>query len=186
MSHARSIAAALAAALLLAACGSMPSLDPRRWFGRDETPKPAAREVPGVDAPLRALGSSLTGTVRVRESGELLIVMVSVSGLKPGGTYRVVFHENGNCSSPNGFSAGAQWTPPGTRDAATRVVPLLHASTEGTALLTARLRGLRMGEGGMTNRGVLVYEGTEAETPRPSVPNNVVACGAFAKATSLF
>lgn len=182
----RYAAAALAAVLLTAACTSTPSLDPRRWFSREETPKPASREAPGVEAPLRALGSSMTGTVRVRESGELMIVMVTASGLKPGGTYRVVFHENGNCSSPNGFSAGPQWTPPGTRDAATRVVPPVHASTEGTGLLTARLRGVRMGDGGMVNRGVLVYEGTDAETPKPGVPNNVVACGAFVKSTSLF
>lgn len=182
----RVLSAGFLALSVLAACSSTPSLDPRTWFRRDETPKTAAREVPGVEAPLRNIGSSANGVVRVRESGDLLVVQVAVAGLKPGETYRVVFHENGNCTSPNAFSAGAQWSPPGAREAASRLIPLVNASSEGTGLLIARLRGVRMGEGAMVNRGVLVYEGMAAETPRPGVPNNVVACGAFVRSTSLF
>ena len=182
----RALHAAVAATFLVAACSSTPSLDPRRWFSRDEPTKAAPIEVPGVEARLRALGSSTNGVVRVRESGDLLVVQVTLAGLRPGATYRVVFHENGNCSSPNGFSAGAMWSPPGTREPATRVIPLINATTEGGALMTARLRGMRMGDGGMLNRGVLVYEGTVAETPRPGVPNDVVACGAFVRSTTLF
>ena len=176
----------MTAMLLATACSSTPSLDPRRWFARDEPTKAAPIEVPGVEARLRALGSSANGVVRVRESGELFVVQVSLAGLKPGATYRVVLHENGNCSSPNGFSAGATWSPPGASDPATRLIPLINATTEGGALMTARLRGVRMGDGGMLNRGVLVYEGTVAETPRPGVPNDVVACGEFVRSTALF
>jgi hypothetical protein len=53
-------------------------------------------------------------------------------------------------------------------------------------LMTARLKGVRMGDGGMLNRGVLVYEGNDAVPPKPGVPNNVVACGAFVRSTTLF
>lgn len=185
MSLVGSIFTSLALVGLLGACSSTPSLDPRRWFGRDDTPNPAVREVPGVEARLRGVGSAAGGSVRVRESGDLLVVLVVLEGVRPG-AYRVVFHENGNCSSPNGFSAGPAWAPPGAKDPATRLVPELNASTEGGGQLTARLRGVRMGDGGMLNRGVLVYEGSAATPPRPGVPNNVVACGVFVKSVSLF
>jgi Cu-Zn family superoxide dismutase len=186
MSFARAVVAMLAALLVLAACSGTASLDPRRWFGREEATKAAPPDMPGVEARLRGIGSATTGVIRVRESGELFVVQVNVNDLRPGGTYRVVFHESGNCTSPNAFSAGAQWSPPGARDPATRLIPLVHANSEGMVLMTARLRGVRMGDGGMLNRGVLVYEGTSAETPKPGVPNNVVACGAFVKSTTLF
>jgi len=171
--------------LLASACSTSQSWDPRRWFSKDDTSKPAVREVPGVEARLKGIGSAATGAVRVRESGELMIVQVELFGVTSG-PYRVVFHENGNCSSPNGFSAGAPWSAPGSRVSATQLVPVINTDSEGRGELVARLRGIRMGEGGMVNRGVLVYEGTAAEPPKPNTPNNVAACGAFVKMTSLF
>ena len=186
MSTLRPTIVALACAGLVAACTSTTtSWDPRRWFSRDETPKPAVREVPGVEARLRGLGSAAHGMVRVRESGELLIVSVELGGVSPG-TYRVVFHENGNCSSPSGFSAGAPWSAPGARAVPTQLVPIFNVNADGRGELVARLRGVRMGEGGMLNRGVLVYDGAIAVPPKPDTRNNVVACGAFVKSTSLF
>jgi hypothetical protein len=184
MSSFRPTLVTLALMSVVSACSTQ-SWDPRRWFSRDETPKPATREVPGVEARLRGIGSAANGMVRVRESGELLIVYVELGGVKPG-TYRVVFHENGNCSSPSGFSAGAPWSAPGSREPATQLVPIFNANTEGRGELVARLRGVRMGEGGMLNRGVLVYEGVTAVPPKPDIPNNVVACGAFVKSSTLF
>ncbi len=185
MSYLRVGLAMFVAAWLVSACSTPPSWDPRRWFSRDDTPKPVVREVPGVEARLRGVGSAAGGMVRVRESGELLIVFVELGGVKPG-TYRVVFHERGNCSSPNAFSAGSPWSAPGAREAATQLIPLFNANAEGRGELVARLRGVRMGEGGMLDRGVLVYEGATAVPPKPDTPNNVVACGAFVKSTSLF
>lgn len=185
MTAMRTLLAFLAVALLATGCTTSPSWDPRRWFSRDEAPKTAVRESPGVEARLRGLGSAATGIVRVRESGELFVVMVELGGVQPG-SYRVVLHENGNCSSPSGFSAGPPWSAPGARTPATQLIPIVNANSEGRGELVARVRGVRMGEGGMLTRGVLVYAGTTAEPPRPDVRNNVVACGAFVKSTSLF
>ena len=181
----RSTVAALAAALAVTACSGTASLDPRRWFSRDETPKASPRDEPGVEARLKGVGSAAGGTVRVRQSGDLLILLSVLDGVKPC-PYRFVLHERGNCSSPNGFSAGAPWAPPGAKDPATQVLPIMNVNSDGHGEMTVRLRGLRMGDGGMVDRGVLVYEGTAAQPPRPGVPNNVVACGAFVKATTLF
>ena len=173
-------------ALALAGCSSSgtKTLDPRTWFSKDETPGPKAREVPGVDARLRPVGSAISGVVRARESGDLLVIRVEIHNSKPGTLHRVVFHANGNCTSPNGFSAGAPWSPPGWKDPPQRLVPDLYTDTNGLGILTARIRGVRLGD--LENRGVLVYEGGFTEAPRPNVPNNVTGCGVFERAASIF
>jgi Cu/Zn superoxide dismutase len=182
----QSLAAAVVVPVVLAACAGsgQRTLDPRTWFSRDTTPGPAVREVPGVDARLASLGSAVTGVVRARESGDLLVVRIELTNSKPGTAHRVVLHANGNCSSPNGFSAGAPWSPPGWKDQPSRLVPDVYTNSEGNGILTARVRGVRLGD--LEKRGVLVYEGGFTEPPRPSVSNNVVACGVFERATSLF
>ena len=185
----RPLVPAILACALVAACSTSGSgtrtLDPRTWFAKDPGAQGATpREVPGVEARLRHLGSSLSGAVRARESGDLLIVRVEIHNVKPGTMHRAVFHANGNCSSPNGFSAGAPWTPPGSREPPGRVVPEIYTNTSGSAILTARLRGVRLGD--MEKRSVLIYEGSSTESPQPSVPNNVIGCGVFERASGLF
>lgn len=183
MRNARSFAAAFAALLLLGACTSTSSWDPRRWFSKDDTPAPATRELPGVEARLRNVNSAISGFVRVRESGDLLLVMVDLAGASPG-PYRVVLHATGNCTSPNGFSAGAPWSPPGWKESPLRLIPEAFAGGQGILQLTARVRGVRLGDA--LGRGVLVYQGTTPQVPQAGVTNNVVACGVFEQAKSLF
>lgn len=183
MRNARSFAAAFAAVLVLGACTSTSSWDPRRWFSKDDTPAPAARETPGVEARMRNVSSAISGFVRLRESGDLLLVMVDIAGGRPG-AYRVVLHANGNCTSPNGFSAGAPWSPPGWKESPLRLIPEATAGGQGIVQLTARVRGVRLGDA--LSRGVLVYEGITPQVPQPGVANNVVACGVFEQAKSLF
>ena len=175
--------AALAAAVLLSACSSTASMDPRTWFAKDATPAPKAREEPGVEARLKDMGAGVSGAVYVRESGDLLVVRLVMQTDRPG-TYRVVFHANGNCSSPNAFSAGAPWSPPGATASPGRLVPPAYAGTDGNVTLVARIRGVRMGD--LDKRGVLIYRGDDTTPPQPDVPNNVVACGVFTRATALF
>jgi hypothetical protein len=182
---ARSLLVVLAGVLALSACSGTSSLDPRRWFSREEPSKAAPRDQPGVEARLKGIGSAAGGIVRVRQSGDLLIVLSVLDGVAPG-SYRIVFHERGNCTSPNGFSAGAPWAPPGAKEPATRLIPIMNVNSEGHGEITARLRDVRMGDGNMVDRGVLIYQGTVAQPPRPNEPNNVVACGAFVPSTTLF
>lgn len=176
--------AVLAVTLALGACSTTPSWDPRKWFAKDEPPAPQAREVPGVEARLQSVNSSITGAVRLRESGDLLMIAVDLTNLNPG-PYRVVLHTTGNCSSPNGFSAGAPWSPPGWKEPATRLVPEIYGSGSGSiGELIARVRGVRLGDA--LNRGVLVYEGITPQVPQAGVPNNVVACGVFTPSRNIF
>lgn len=183
MRNFRPLAAAFAAVLVLGACTSTSSWDPRRWFAKDATPAPAARETPGVEARMRNVNSAISGFVRLRESGDLLVVMVDIAGGRPG-AYRVVLHANGNCTSPNGFSAGAPWSPPGWKESPLRLIPEATAGGQGILQLTARVRGVRLGDA--LGRGVLIYEGITPQVPQPGVTNNVVACGVLEQAKSLF
>jgi len=175
--------AAIAAALLLSACGTTASLDPRTWFAKDAPPAPKVAEVPGVEARLKDLRAGVSGTVYVRESGDLLVVRVVMQTDRPG-TYRVVFHDTPNCSSPNAFSAGAPWSPPGASAPPGRLLPAAYSGTDGNVNLVARIRGVRMGD--LEKRSVLVYQGEDTTPPKPDVPNNVVACGTFTRSASLF
>jgi Cu/Zn superoxide dismutase len=185
MTYVRSTIAIIAVAMLATACSTSTSWDPRRWFSRDQEPAAPVREVPGAEARLRGIGSAASGMVRVRETADYLLVQVELGGVGPG-TYRAVFHETPNCTSPNAFSAGPAWASPGTRTPPSQLIPLMNANIEGRAELVARLRGVKMGEGAMLNRSVLIYAGTSVDPLQPGVPNNVVACGVFVKATSLF
>jgi Cu/Zn superoxide dismutase len=173
----------LATLLTLAGCSSTSSMDPRTWFSKENVAAPKEREVPGVDAPLRPITSNANGRVRLRESGDLLVVSVELWNLNPG-SHRVVLHSNGNCSSPNGFSAGAPWSPPGWKESPTRLIPEVTANSSGNATMVARVRGVRLGDA--VKRSVLVYQGTTPQQPQPDTPNNVVACGVFEQATTLF
>jgi hypothetical protein len=172
----------------LAGCSTSASLDPRTWFKSEAEPPVSTRDVPGVEARLKAIAYPMSATVRIRESGDLMIVTFSAAGLTGGVPYRLVLHERGNCSSPNAFSAGAAWSPPKAPSGPATLIPVVYASTDGTALLTARIRGPRLGgdSSALLDRGVLLYEGDRIEPLKPDVPNNVIGCGAFVRATSLF
>lgn len=136
---------------------------------------------PGLVASLRGLASAVSGKVRVFDRGDGITVLVSGANL-PFGEYRVAFHENGNCSSPNGFSAGPAWAPVG-RSPATLIPPLNNP--DGNAEASVYVAGVHTtGENGLAGRSVMLYWG--AITPvQPGVRNNVIACGVFEPAQLL-
>jgi Cu/Zn superoxide dismutase len=113
--------------------------------------------------------------VRVIDRGDGITLLVSAINL-PIGQYRVAFHRNGNCSSPNGFSAGPAWAPEGKLPA-TLVPPLTN--TDGNAEASTHVAGVHTtGENGLAGRSVMLYWGT-IEDIQPGVRNNVLACGVF-------
>src|SRR5690349_8966982 len=75
--------------------------------------KPQDKTDYGQVAPLRPIGgSAIFGKIRVIDRGDGASVLVSMMNVPPG-AYRIAFNETPNCSSPNGFSAGAPWAPAG-------------------------------------------------------------------------
>jgi len=161
----------LLAALALAACSSATT-------GQLEAPK-GAQPVPGVEAVLlQKNGSAAQGDVKVMQRGDLLWVLVSLNNLPPG-PFRVVFHERDNCSSPNAFSAGRPWAPPGDPRAPTELLPVFAMGANGHGQMTLRLHGVKLaGPDSLAGRSVLVHAGdTAAPALVPDVPNAVVLCG---------
>jgi Cu-Zn family superoxide dismutase len=93
----RTAAVALAAGLAVAAagCHSMKAEKPARGF-----------------VGLQAMsGSTLKGTATFeRMEGNWISFRVEVSGISPG-LHAVHIHEHGDCTSPDGKSAGGHWNP---------------------------------------------------------------------------
>jgi Cu/Zn superoxide dismutase len=179
-------AAARMAALLvaltpaLAGCGAP----------RSTMPPPAASNLPdpkvgrsvGLLANLRSIGSAVSGKVRVVDRGDGVAVMIAVANLPP--VYRVAFHENGNCTSPYGFSAGPAWAPPGRSPE--KLAPLL-TNPDGNVETEFHVAGVHTtGENGLAGRSVMLYFGYDIDTVKPGVRNNVMACGVFEPAQILF
>jgi len=166
------IVRALGAASMLAACAPSGTAPPP-IVGVSEIP-PAA----GLVASLRGLGSAVSGKVRVIDRREGITLLVSAINLPPG-EYRVAFHANGNCSSPNGFSAGPPWAPAGLSP--TTLIPsFMTNSRDGTAESSAYIAGVHtVGENGLAGRSVILYAGSTITPAMPDVPNNGFACGVF-------
>jgi Cu-Zn family superoxide dismutase len=152
---------------LLAACGST---------GDAGAPKAAKAEVTVAEARfLPTGGSSLTGAAMLGAYDGGVQMRVNFNGRGPG-RYRVMIHANGNCSSPNGFSAGPPWAPPGV-PLAEEGFPILK--NDDSASYVVRLAGYRLtGPDGVVGRSVVVHEGgTGTIVAKADVPNDRIGCG---------
>jgi Cu-Zn family superoxide dismutase len=137
---------------------------------------------PNIEAKLGPIGgAAVTGAAILRAYDAGVMMTVNFNGPRPG-AYRVVVHTNGNCSSPNGFSAGPPWAPPGVA-----VVSLPLVKNDDSASFTVRLPGYRFdGPDGVLGRSVVVHVGaTGSLDAEPGVPNNRIACGVIGVPTSL-
>lgn len=88
------------------------------------TDAPAASAAPAAEPPKaepRTLdvnieaksGSKLTGKATLTEVDGGVKVVLSVEGVKPGGDHGAHVHEKGDCSAPDGASAGGHFNPQG-------------------------------------------------------------------------
>jgi superoxide dismutase, Cu-Zn family len=168
----RFIGLASIATTLLAACAS--TNDPA-------VPKGKA-EVTVAEARFRPIGgSSLTGAAFLHAYDGGVQMKVNFNGRGPG-RYRVMIHAGGNCSSPNGFSAGPPWAPPGV-PLAEEGFPILK--NDDSASSVVRLAGYHLtGPDGVVGRSVVVHEGGQGNiVARPDVPNDRIGCGVIGPAT---
>ena len=157
------IALAVALAGFLAACAS------------DEEAKKPPRD-PGVRAQLQpTAGSAIHGLVTFQPYQGGVDAAVSVWAGNAG-PMRIVIHSTGVCTSPNGFSAGPPWIPPGAKEPPT--IWIANTNNE-YGIASARLPGLKVdGPDGIRGKSVVVHLGTASSLDaQPGVPNNRVACG---------
>lgn len=173
----RAYALVAAGAVALTACGG--SVTVNTPFDRRAPVDPANPARYGLEAPLKALGSGISGKARVVDRGDGVTLSLSMINL-PQGPYRVAFGERANCTSPNGFSAGQPWAPAAAAKTPRDLVPPLYQSNDGSAEASVFLRGVHTtGPDGIDKRSIVVYSGPNVTDAQPDVPNNRIACGTF-------
>lgn len=131
---------------------------------------------PGVGARLRPTsGSSITGLVTFQPyDGGVTAAASFYAGVT--GNWLAVIHTTGLCTSPNGFSAGPPWIPPGATEPPT-IRMVTHDNDYASA--TMRLPGLKIdGPDGIRGKSVVIHLGTTGSLDaQPDIPNNRAACG---------
>jgi Cu-Zn family superoxide dismutase len=135
-------------------------------------------------------GSTVTGTVNFSRQGDKVLVVASVSGLKPG-AHGFHIHEKGDCSSGDGMSAGGHFNPGGhphghhgttTRHAGD--MPNLETNSYGNATLTMELDTISIGQGpaDILGRAVIVHVNQDDYVSQPvGNAGGRLACGVIQK-----
>jgi Cu/Zn superoxide dismutase len=171
------MAACMVALASLASCGSSGKSDPDALRAR----------VGGLVANLRSPSSAATGSVRVYDARAGVQVQLAINNLFPG-QYRIAFHESPNCRSPNLFSAGPPWAPPGAAKPAGELLPGFLANNEGSQTgYVAYVPGVFTDrEPTLRGRSVVIHWGTSVGEAFPGQPNNRIACGVLEWAEGAF
>lgn len=154
--------AVLPGLFLLASCGSPP--EPGSAASLPEAPAPPAATAPPEPLPTPTLtvpiearsGSSLTGTATLTATEGGVRVLVSISGVSPG-KHGSHVHEKGDCTAPDGASAGSHFNPGGHA----------HALPQGSPRHLGDLGNVEVGADG---KGVLelVAEGANLDPGDPA------------------
>ena len=155
--------------LLLAACGSMGQMGP------------------SASSRLEALGhSGVSGTATFVQHGDHVMARVIVSGLAPGQAHGFHIHEKGDCSAPDGMSAGGHFNPSahphGPQDSEHHGgdMPSLQADASGNAAATFHLTGVTVSDGptSMVGRAIIVHKDPDDYKTQPTGNSGArVACG---------
>ncbi|MDT3679020.1 MAG: superoxide dismutase family protein [Burkholderiaceae bacterium] len=168
-------ATAAAIIVLLTGCSSMP------WGGSSH-----ARAKADVAS---TQGHTARGTVDFTQRGDDVLVAASFSGLTPG-AHGFHVHEKGDCSAPDGTSAGGHFNPTGKPHGDPMQaehhlgdLPMLQADANGNARLNATIRGasLRGGATNLVGRSVVVHAQRDDFRSQPAGDSGSrVACGVIA------
>lgn len=135
-------------------------------------------------------GNQASGTVTFEARGDKLRVSAKVSGLSPG-PHGFHIHEKGDCSAPDGMSAGGHFNPtgkshgePGAPDHHGGDMPMLTADASGNATLEATIDTVTIG-GGATDiigKSVVVHKDADDFKTQPAGNSGPrIACGVIAR-----
>jgi Cu-Zn family superoxide dismutase len=178
----------LTAIMLLTACEVDDPEDPT-------TDAPAADDPAQTETPVLAAavlepteGNQVTGTVNFLEAPDGIRVRATIEGLEPNTTHGFHIHEEGDCSAPDGTSAGGHFNPTddphgGPNDPADQrhVGDLgnLESNADGVATYE-RVDDLLTVEGNTSilGRGMIVHAGTDDLESQPTGDAGArLACG---------
>jgi Cu-Zn family superoxide dismutase len=162
-----------ACALALAGCNSV----------NLRSPTATAKLAPTSD-------SAVSGTVSFAQQGDKVLVEARISGLTPG-LHGFHVHERGNCTAPDGSSAGPHFNPHsaahGGPDSSSRHAGDLgniEAGADGVAVYRAEVGGISLGTGAdsIIGRSVIVHEKPDDLRSQPAGNAGArLACGLISK-----
>jgi len=167
--------AALAATLALAAC-AMPGANP----------PPAAAKASAMLLPTQ--GSQASGAATFQAVPQGLSVHVHVTGVAPNSEHGFHLHEKGDCSAPDGTSAGGHFNPSGSphgpQDGPHHAgdMPALKADAQGVVDASFTLGGVGIGAGAGANdivkRAVILHAAPDDYRTQPTGNSGArIACG---------
>lgn len=135
-------------------------------------------------------GNTASGTVNFVQTGDKVVVTARVTGLAPG-SHGFHIHEKGDCTSPDGMSAGGHFNPhgkahgnPSAPDHHAGDMPMLVADSNGVASLTADLDAVSVGGNAadVIGRSVIVHKDPDDFATQPTGNSGArVACGVIRK-----
>lgn len=131
-------------------------------------------------------GNTAAGSMTFAQDGKTLLVKGMFTGLTPG-AHGFHIHEKGDCSAPDGTSAGGHFNPTGAKHGSPSVMdhhlgdmPMLTAGADGSAKFEARLDGLTVADGptSVLNRSVIIHAQPDDFTTQPTGNSGArVGCG---------
>lgn len=187
---------AIGLTVLLAACSrEQPTGAPRQ---PDETTAAPAEKTTAAEAAPEAVaqiaptqGNTVTGSLALAQSPQGVHISGTIQGLKPDAEFGFHVHEKGDCSAPDGSSAGGHFNPtqaqhgnPTGPSHHAGDMPNIKSNAEGVAQVDTTEAGTSLhGDPGMDVMGkaIVVHESPDDYATQPSGNSGKrVACGVIA------
>lgn len=111
-------------------------------------------------------GSTVRGTVTFQQRGDKVLVIASITGLRPNQEHGFHVHEKGDCSSGDGMSTGGHFNPlakphahPSSGDRHAGDLPALRADAGGIATLRQEIDVITVTDGptSVVGKGMIVH-----------------------------
>ncbi len=137
-------------------------------------------------------GNKVKGTITFTKSGESIDVVAVLQGLTPG-KHGFHIHEYGDCSKPDGTSAGGHFNPtnmkhgaPGDQERHVGDLGNIEADNDGNAHLELTDNHISFsGKNSIIGRGIIVHAGEDDLTTQPTGDAGArVACGVIGVANT--
>jgi superoxide dismutase, Cu-Zn family len=132
-------------------------------------------------------GSSVTGSLQLRDSAAGLRITGEVRGLKPDAEHGFHIHEKGDCSAPDAASAGGHFNPAGAPHGRMGAgahhagdMPNIKANAQGVAKVDQTVAGVTLAAGpnGAAGRALVVHRDPDDYSSQPAGNAGPrVACG---------
>ena len=170
--------------LLVGVSIALVSCDAKQKKGTSSTPSKQATATIGS-----ASGSDVTGSAVFKQSGDSIALNVEIQNAAPG-VHAVHIHEKGDCSSPDGKSAGGHWNPTdvphgewGEGEFHLGDIGNMTVGEDGTGKIELTADQWEMGTGSIRDivgKGIIVHAGADDFTSQPSGAAGArIGCGAI-------